>query len=134
MASSNEKTIGRIEFGVDYFTNGKEGPYVKDVYMDENTGEHSLALRASSKNEVESSWCACDTVYANKLNEITTGKWQVRKRIWIRFLEEGTSSIHCNKNNRLITGSSKENAILKQTINTKPVTAALHSEKKLWCI
>ena len=44
VASSNEKSIGRIEFGADYFAYCKGGPYVKDVYRDENTGEYSIAF------------------------------------------------------------------------------------------
>ena len=46
VASSNENSIGRIEFGADYFTYGKKGTYVKDVYRDENTGEYSIAFAA----------------------------------------------------------------------------------------
>ena len=55
VASSNENSIGRIEFGADYFTYGKGGPYVKDVYRDENTGEYSIAFAAPVlKSAVES--------------------------------------------------------------------------------
>jgi len=71
---------------------------------------------------------------ANKLNEITTGKMAGEKEDVDTFLRRGKTSeaYIVNKNNRLITGSRfKENAILKQTINTKPVTAALHSGKEV---
>ena len=74
VASSNEKTIGRIEFGVDYFTYGKEGPYVKDVYMDENTGEYSLAFAAPVLKKRGGKFLGVLVIRynANKLNEITT--------------------------------------------------------------
>src|SRR3989339_281184 len=136
VASSNEKTIGRIEFGVDYFTYGKEGPYVKDVYMDENTGEYSLAFAAPVLKKRGGKFLGVLVIRynANKLNEITTGKMAGEKEDVDTFLRRGKTSeaYIVNKNNRLITGSRfKENAILKQTINTKPVTAALHSGKEV---
>ncbi|MEK6635124.1 MAG: cache domain-containing protein, partial [Planctomycetota bacterium] len=136
VASSNEKTIGRIEFGVDYFTYGKEGPYVKDVYMDENTGEYSLAFAAPVLKKRGGKFLGVLVIRynANKLNEITTGKMAGEKEDVDTFLRRGKTSeaYIVNKNNRLITGSRfKENAILKQTINTKPVTAALHAGKEV---
>ncbi|HHT9115774.1 MAG TPA: ATP-binding protein [Candidatus Wunengus californicus] len=136
VASSSENSIGRIEFGADYFTYGKEGPYVKDVYRDENTGEYSLAFAAPVLKKRGGKFLGVLVIRynANKLNEITTGKMAGEKEDVDTFLRRGKTSeaYIVNKNNRLITGSRfKENAILKQTINTKPVTAALHSGKEV---
>src|SRR3989304_381610 len=136
VASSSENSIGRIEFGADYFTYGKEGPYVKDVYRDENTGEYSLAFAAPVLKKRGGKFLGVLVIRynANKLNEITTGKMAGEKEDVDTFLRRGKTSeaYIVNKNNRLIRGSRfKENAILKQTINTKPVTAALHSGKEV---
>ena len=76
VASSNENSIGRIEFGADYFTYGKGGPYVKDVYRDENTGEYSIAFCSACAKKRSGKFLGVLVIRynASKLNEITTGK------------------------------------------------------------
>lgn len=135
-ASSNENNIGKIEFGVDYFTHGKKGPYVKDVYIDENTGESSIAFAAPILKKRSGKFLGVLVIRfnANKLNEITTGKRSGIKEDTGTFLRRGKTSeaYIVNKNFQLITGSRfKEDAILSQLVNTEPVTAALHSGKEV---
>src|SRR5574341_1264306 len=106
VASSNENSIGRIEFGADYFTYGKGGPYIKDVYRDETTGAFSIAFAAPVLKKRGGKFLGVLVIRynANKLNE----------------------------NNIMITGSRfKENAILSQLVNTEPVTTALNSGKEV---
>lgn len=135
-ASSNENNIGKIEFGVDYFTYGKEGPYVKDVYMDEDTGEYSMAFAAPILKKRSGKFLGVLVIRfnANKLNEITTGKRTGVKEDVGTFLRRGKTSeaYIVNKNYQLITGSRfKEDAILSQLVNTEPVKAAFHSGKEV---
>ncbi len=136
VASSNENNIGKIEFGVDYFTYGKQGPYVKDVYMDENTGEYSMAFAAPILKKRGGKFLGVLVIRfnANKLNEITTGKRTNIKEDVGTFLRRGKTSeaYIVNKNYHLITGSRfKEDAILRHLVNTEPVAAALHSGKEI---
>lgn len=136
VASSNKDNIGKIKFGEDYFIYGKEGPYVKDVYMDENTGEYSMAFAAPILKKRGGKFLGVLVIRfdANKLNEITTGKRSNIKEDVGTFLRRGKTSeaYIVNKNYQLITGSRfKEDAILRQPINTEPVTAALHSGKEV---
>ena len=136
VASSNENNIGKIEFGVDYFTYGKQGPYVKDVYMDENTGEYSMAFAAPILKKRSGKFLGVLVIRfnANKLNEITTGKRTGVKEDVGTFLRRGKTSeaYIVNKDYQLITGSRfKEDAILSQLVNTEPVKAALHSGKEV---
>lgn len=136
VASSNKDNIGKIKFGEDYFIYGKEGPYVKDVYMDENTGEYSMAFAAPILKKRGGKFLGVLVIRfnANKLNEITTGKRTSVKEDVGTFLRRGETSeaYIVNKNYQLITGSRfKEDAILRQPINTEPVTAALHSGKEV---
>ncbi|MEP9412409.1 MAG: PAS domain S-box protein [Candidatus Brocadia sp.] len=136
VASSNENNIGKIEFGADYFTRGKEGPYVKDVYMDENTGEYSMAFAAPILKKRGGKFLGVLVIRynANKLNEITTGKKAGVKEDMGMFLRRGKTSeaYIVNKNRMMITGSRfKEGAILRQLVNTEPVNAALHLGKEM---
>ncbi|MCF6156341.1 MAG: sensor histidine kinase [Candidatus Brocadia sp.] len=136
VASSNENNIGKIEFGADYFTYGKEGPYVKDVYMDENTGEYSMAFATPILKKRSGKFLGVLVIRfnANKLNEITTGKKAGVKEDVGMFLRRGKTSeaYIVSKNHLMITESRfKEEAILRQLVNTEPVTAALHSGKEI---
>ncbi len=136
VASSNENNIGKIEFGEDYFTYGKKGPYVKDVYRDENTGEYSMSFAAPILKKRSGKFLGVLVIRfnANKLNEITTGKRTGIKEDEGTFLRRGKTSeaYIVNKNYQLITGSRfKEDAILRQQVNTIPVTAALQSGKEV---
>ncbi len=136
VASSNEDNIGKIEFGADYFTRGKEGPYVKDVYRDENTGEYSMAFAAPILKKRSGKFLGVLVIRynANKLNEITTGKKAGVKEDTGMFLRRGKTSeaYIVNKNRMMITGSRfKEEAILRQLVNTEPVNAVLHSGKEI---
>ncbi|HHT9105880.1 MAG TPA: ATP-binding protein [Candidatus Wujingus californicus] len=136
VASSNKKSIGRIEFGADYFTYGKHGTYVKDVYMDENTGEYSIAFAAPVLKKRGDKFLGVLVIRfnANRLNEIVTGKKTGIKDDAGSFLRRGMTSeaYIVNKNYMLITSSRfKENAILKQQSKTEPVTIALHYGKEV---
>ncbi|MFN3532116.1 MAG: ATP-binding protein [Candidatus Brocadia sp.] len=136
VASSNENNIGKIEFGADYFTHGKEGPYVKDIYVDENTGEYSMAFAAPILKKRSGKFLGVLVIRynANKLNEITTGKKAGVKEDVGMFLRRGKTSeaYIVNKKHLMITESRfKEGAILRQSVNTEPVTAALHSGKEI---
>jgi PAS domain S-box-containing protein len=136
VASSNKKSIGRIEFGADYFTYGKHGTYVKDVYMDENTGEYSIAFAAPVLKKRGDKFLGVLVIRfnANRLNEIVTGKKTGIKDDPGSFLRRGMTSeaYIVNKNYMLITSSRfKENAILKQRSKTEPVTVALHYGKEV---
>ncbi|MEK7789075.1 MAG: cache domain-containing protein, partial [Planctomycetota bacterium] len=136
VASSNEKSIGRIEFGADYFAYGKGGPYVKDVYRDENTGEFSIAFAAPVLKKRGGKFLGVLVIRynANKLNEITAGKKVDVKEDVGTFLRRGKTSeaYIVNENHLMITGSRfKESAILSQLVNTKPVTVALNSGKEV---
>ena len=136
VASSNEKSIGRIEFGADYFTYGKGGPYVKDVYRDENTGEFSIAFAAPVQKKRSGKFLGVLVIRynANKLNEITAGKKVDVKEDVGTFLRRGKTSeaYIVNENHLMITGSRfKESAILSQLVNTEPVTVALNSGKEV---
>ena len=136
VASSNEKSIGRIEFGADYFAYGKGGPYVKDVYRDENTGEFSIAFAAPVLKKRGGKFLGVLVIRynANKLNEITAGKKVDVKEDVGTFLRRGKTSeaYIVNENHLMITGSRfKESAILSQLVNTEPVTVALNSGKEV---
>jgi PAS domain S-box-containing protein len=136
VASSNEKSIGRIEFGADYFTYGKGGPYVKDVYRDENTGEFSIAFAAPVQKKRGGKFLGVLVIRynASKLNEITTGKKVGAEEDAGTFLRRGKTSeaYIVNENHLMITGSRfEENAILSQLVNTEPVTTALNSGKEV---
>ncbi|MBU6391726.1 MAG: PAS domain S-box protein [Planctomycetota bacterium] len=136
IASSNENSIGRIEFGADYFTYGKGGPYIKDVYRDENTGEFSIAFAAPVLKKRGGKFLGVLVIRynANKLNEITAGKKVDVKEDVGTFLRRGKTSeaYIVNENHTMITGSRfKENAILRQLVNTEPVTTALNSGKEV---
>ncbi len=136
VASSNEGSIGKIEFGTDYFVQGKEGPYVKDVYVDENTGECSIAFAAPILKKRGRKFLGILVIRynADKLNEITTGKRTNTKDDVGTFLRRGKTSeaYIVNKNQLFITGSRfKENAILCQSINTKPVMTALNTGREV---
>src|SRR3989337_2053313 len=136
VASSNEKSIGRIEFGADYFTYGKGGPYVKDVYRDENTGEFSIAFAAPVQKKRGGKFLGVLVIRynASKLNEITTGKKVGAEEDAGTFLRRGKTSeaYIVNENHFMITGSRfEENAILSQLVNTEPVTTALNSGKEV---
>ncbi|WKZ19734.1 MAG: ATP-binding protein [Candidatus Jettenia sp. CY-1] len=136
VASSNKNSIGKIESGTDYFTYGKKGPYVKDVYMDENTGEYSIAFAAPILKKRNRKFLGVLVIRfnANKLNEITTGKRLDRKEGTGMFLRRGKTSeaYLVNKNHLLITNSRfKENAILSQSVTTDPVTAAHNFGKEI---
>ncbi|MBI2472728.1 MAG: PAS domain S-box protein [Planctomycetes bacterium] len=136
VASSNEKSIGRIEFGADYFAYGKGGPYVKDVYIDENTGEFSIAFAAPVLRKRGGKFLGVLVIRfdANKLNEVTTGKKVGVVEDAGTFLRRGKTSeaYIVNENHLMLTGSRfKENAILSQLVNTEPVTTALNAGKEV---
>ena len=136
VASSNENSIGRIEFGADYFTYGKKGTYVKDVYRDENTGEYSIAFAAPVLRKRGGKFLGVLVIRfnASKLNESTTGKKVGAEEDAGTFLRRGKTSeaYIVNENHFMITGSRfKESAILSQLVNTEPVTAALNSGKEV---
>src|SRR5574341_406585 len=136
VASSNEHAIGRIEFGADYFYYGKDSPYVKDVYVDENTKEYSIAFAAPVLKKRGGKFLGVLVIRynANKLNEITAGKKVDVKEDVGTFLRRGKTSeaYIVNENHIMITGSRfKENAILSQLVNTEPVTTALNSGKEV---
>lgn len=136
VASSSERNIGKIELGTDYFIYGKKGPYVKDVYRDENTGEHSIAFAAPILKKLGRKFLGVLVIRynADKLNEITTGKRTNTKDDVGTFLRRGKTSeaYIVNKNRLFITGSRfKENAILSQSISTKPVMAALNTGREV---
>ncbi|MCF6159026.1 MAG: sensor histidine kinase [wastewater metagenome] len=135
VASSNENNIGKIEADTDFFLSGKEGPYIKDVYRDETTGEYSIAFAAPILKKRSKQFLGVLVIRynANKINEITTGKRTNRKDDTGMFLRRGKTSeaYIVNKDQLLITKSRfKENAILSQKVNTEPVMAALHSGKE----
>ena len=132
VASSNENSIGRIESGEEYFTYGKKGTYVKDVYRNENTGEYSMAFASPIMKKRTQKFLGVLVIRynANKLNEITTGKRADIKEDIDTFLRRGETSeaYIVNKNHRFITNSRfGDNAILSQQVNTEPVTAALNT-------
>src|SRR3990167_1884604 len=136
VASSNEESIGRIEFGADYFAYGKGGPYVKDVYRDENTGEYSIAFAAPVQKKRGGKFLGVLVIRynASKLNEITTGKKVGAEEDAGTFLRRGKTSeaYIVNENHLMITGSRfEESAILSQLVNTEPVTTALNSGKEV---
>src|SRR3989304_1489087 len=136
VASSNEESIGRIEFGADYFFYGKGGPFFKDVYKDENTGEFSSACGGAAKKNPGGKFLGALVIRynANKLNEITAGKKVDVKEDVGTFLRRGKTSeaYIVNENHLMITGSRfRESAILSQLVNTKPVTVALNSGKEV---
>ncbi|MDN3514741.1 MAG: ATP-binding protein [Candidatus Brocadia sp.] len=136
VASSNESNIGTIKLGEDYFTCAKKGPYVKDVYIEENTGEYSMAFAAPILKRRNGKFLGVLVIRynANKLNEATTGKRTVTTEDIGTFLRRGKTSeaYMVNKNYELITGSRfKDDAILRQLVNTVPVTAALHAGKEV---
>ena len=136
VASSNENSIGKIKFGEDYFAYGKECPYVKDAYMDENTGQYSLAFAAPILKKGGGKFLGVLVIRynANKLNEITTGKMADVKGDVGTFLRRGKTSeaYIVNENHFMITGSRfKEDVILSQLVNTEPVTAAFNMGKEV---
>lgn len=136
VASSNERSIGRIEFGADYFTYGKKYPYVKDVYRDGNTGEYSIAFAAPvlKKHGGKLLGVLVIRYNANKLSEITAGKRSDAKEDTGTFLRRGKTSeaYIVNKDHLLITGSRfRENAILKQRVDTEPVVALLNTGREV---
>lgn len=128
VASSNGNRIGRIESGADYFTQGKAGTYVKDVYRDEGTGEYSMAFAAPILKKRGGKFLGVLVIRfdANKLNEITTGKRTGGKEDAASFLRRGKTSeaYIVNKNHLLVTHSRfTENTILQQPVTTQPVAA-----------
>jgi len=136
VASSSANSIGRIEFGADYFTYGKKGTYVKDVYRDENTGEYSIAFAAPVLRKRGGKFLGVLVIRynANKLNEITAWKKVGVEEDAGTFLRRGKTSeaYIVNENYVMITGSRfKESAILSQLVNTEPVNTALNSGKEV---
>src|SRR3989339_2174032 len=136
VASSSANSIGRIEFGADYFTYGKKGTYVKDVYRDENTGEYSIAFAAPVLRKRGGKFLGVLVIRynANKLNEITAWKKVGVEEDAGTFLRRGKTSeaYIVNENYVMITGSRfKEIAILSQLVNTEPVNTALNSGKEV---
>lgn len=136
VASSSNTSIGKREFGADYFTCGKEGPYVKDVYLDENTGEYSIGFAAPILHRQSKKFLGVLVIRfnANKLSEITTGKKPGVKEGIGAFPGRGKTrnAYIVNKNYRLITTPGfKENTILSQSVNTEPITSAFHFGKEV---
>ncbi len=136
VASSNERNIGKIESGTDYFIYGKGGPYVKDVYADEDTGEYSIAFAAPILKKGGGKFLGVLVIRynADKLNEITTGKRTSTKDDIGTFLRRGKTSeaYIVNKNHLFITSSRfKENAILRQSVKTKPIMTAFNTGKEV---
>lgn len=136
VASSNKNRIGKFESDTDYFAYGKEGPYVADVYRDEDTKEYSLAFAAPILEKQSKTYLGVLVIRfdANKLNEITTGKRSDIKEDTGTFLRRGTTSeaYIVNRNHLMITNSRfKQNAALSQAVNTEPITAAFHSGKEV---
>jgi len=106
------------------------------VYVDENTGEYSIAFAAPVLRKRGGKFLGVLVIRynANKLNEITTGKKIGAEEDVGTFLRRGwTSEAYIvNENHLMITGSRfEENAILSQLVNTEPVTTALNSGKEV---
>ncbi|MGQ3685330.1 MAG: ATP-binding protein [Candidatus Loosdrechtia sp.] len=136
VASSNKNKIGKIESDADYFIYGKQGPYVSDIYRDNNTKEYSLAFAAPIQEKQRKTFLGVLVIRfdANKLNEITTGKRPDIRKDTGTFLRRGTTSeaYIVNRNRFMITNSRfKENAVLSVTVNTDPITAAFHSGEEV---
>ena len=134
VASSNENSIGRNEVDVDYFKYGKEGPYVKDVYIDKNTGEYSMAFAAPilKKNEEKLLGVLVIRFNAEKLNEITVGIKINTKVDMGTFYRRGlTNEVYIvNKDGFMITESRfEDNAVLRQRVQSEPVVS-VHSHGK----
>ena len=134
VTSSNENSIGRNEVDVDYFKYGKEDPYVKDVYIDKNTEEYSMAFAAPilKKSEEKLLGVLVIRFNAEKLNEITVGIKINTKVDMGTFYRRGmTSEVYIvNKDGFMITESRFENnAILRQLIQSEPVVS-VHSHGK----
>ncbi|MCF6149612.1 MAG: PAS domain S-box protein [Candidatus Kuenenia sp.] len=130
VASSNENSIGKDECNVDYFIFGKKMPYVKDIYIDRNTGEYSMAFASPILKKRGGKFLGVLVIRYNatKLNEITTGKKLLLKDEAGTFLRRGKTSeaYIVNKNYLMVTESRfKSNAILTQLVNSKPVISAL---------
>jgi len=106
------------------------------VYVDENTGEYSIAFAAPVLRKRGGKFLGVLVIRynANKLNEITTGKKIGAEEDVGTFLRRGKTSeaYIVNENHLMITGSRfEENAILSQLVNTEPVTTALNSGKEV---
>lgn len=134
VASSNENSIGRNEVNVDYFEYGKDGPYVKDVYRDKNTGEYSMAFAAPILKKSEEKLLGVLVIRFNaaRLNEITAGNKGDEKIDIDAFHRRGlTSEVYIvNKDSFMITESRFENnAILRQLVQSEPVVY-VHSQGK----
>jgi len=134
VASSNELSIGRNESDVDYFTHGKKGPYIKDVYIDKNTGEYSMAFASPILKKQGGKFLGVLVIRfnANKLNEITTGKKSGSKEDLGTFLRRGKTSeaYIVNKHNFMITQSRfVDDAILRQVVKSEPVVS-VHTQSK----
>ena len=134
VTSSNENSIGRNEVDVDYFKYGKEDPYVKDVYIDKNTEEYSMAFAAPilKKSEEKLLGVLVIRFNAEKLNEITAGIKINTKVDMGTFHRRGmTSEVYIvNKDGFMITESRfQNNAILRQLIQSEPVVS-VHSHGK----
>ncbi|MBM4064446.1 MAG: PAS domain S-box protein [Planctomycetes bacterium] len=106
------------------------------MYVDENTGEYSIAFAAPVLRKRGGKFLGVLVIRynANKLNEITTGKKIGAEEDVGTFLRRGKTSeaYIVNENHLMITGSRfEENAILSQLVNTEPVTTALNSGKEV---
>ncbi|MCR4292584.1 MAG: ATP-binding protein [Candidatus Kuenenia sp.] len=128
VASSDENSIGKNECDVDYFIYGKNGPYIKDIYIDRDTGEYSMAFASPILRKRGRKFLGVLVIRYNatKLNEITTGKKQLIKDYGGTFLRRGETSeaYIVNKNYFMITESRfKTNAILTQSVHSEPVAA-----------
>ncbi|MBW7941167.1 MAG: cache domain-containing protein, partial [Candidatus Kuenenia stuttgartiensis] len=128
VASSDENSIGKKECDVDYFIYGKNGPYIKDIYIDRDTGESSMAFASPIIRKRGRKFLGVLVIRYNatKLNEITTGKKLLIKDYGGTFLRRGETSeaYIINKNYLMITESRfKTNAILTQSVPSEPVTA-----------
>ncbi|MDR4504848.1 MAG: ATP-binding protein [Candidatus Scalindua sp.] len=129
VASSNENSIGKNEVNVDYFTYGKEGPYVKDVYRGRNRGEYSMAFSAPILKKSDETLLGVLVIRFNarRLNEITAGINVDTEVDMSTYHRRGmTSEIYIvNKEGFMITESRFEsNAILRQVVQSEAALAA----------
>ena len=113
--SSNLEQIGVDKSQDDYFTGGKMGPHVKDIYVSSVTKEPAIAFSAPIKDKKTGALLGVivNRYGINRINEIVSDK---------AGLGETGEAYVVNKEGYLITGvRNKAESILRDKVDTEPV-------------
>jgi len=124
-ASSNEISLGNNKVSDPYFTEAREGGYIKDFYLSKTTGKKGFSVSAPIFDKISGTFLG---VIVNRypidgLNKITHER---------DGLGETGEVYIVNKNKKMITESRfQENASLRLEVDTEPVILFLNTKKEM---